>query len=46
MGRMVERAFTQGLPNYREMREALHMLHRAYESAKEAGEDLTENDEK
>jgi HK97 gp10 family phage protein len=36
MGRIVERAFTQGGPNYRGMREALHMAHRAYEMAKEA----------
>jgi HK97 gp10 family phage protein len=40
MGRMVEAAFVQGGPNHREMREALHMLLRAYESVKEAGEEL------
>lgn len=36
MGRMVEAAFTHGGPNYREMREAIHILHRAYERVKEA----------
>jgi hypothetical protein len=37
---MVEAAFTQGGPFYREMREAFHLVQEAYESVKEAGEEL------
>jgi HK97 gp10 family phage protein len=45
MGRMVEAAFVQGGPNYREMREAFHMVHRAYEMAKEAVRETLDGEE-
>ena len=46
MGRMVEAAFVQGGPNYRELREVFRLVREAYESVKEGVEDLTETDER
>ena len=45
MAKEVTKAMVLGGPNYRGMREVMHVLHAAYEKTKELGEEVLEEPE-
>ena len=44
--RTIAATFDRGGPHYRELREAIHLLHMVYEKGKEFAEDISEDEQR